>query len=158
MVQAQAQPQDAQASEVTESQPEWKRKEKIVEEEVIPPEERLDRPEGALSLAEYREQLKEKNKRILAGANKAQTLKVELPSNLQVIEKESLAVKEKKVAKAKKIDNSVQQVSVNFQTEDLSKVSTNTRYPKSGYQNNNQTQNKKQPQKFKVNVDDLPSL
>ena len=129
---------------------EFKRKEIVVAEEEIPPEERLDRPEGALSLAEYREQLKEKNKKILGGANKAQTLKVELPSNLQVLEKEQLVVKEKKVTKAKKVDNSVQQVTVNFKTEDLSNV--NTRYQKPQQQNN------KKSQKVKINVDDLPSL
>lgn len=93
----------------------------------------------------------------MANNNKAQTLKVELPSNLQVLEKETLAVKEKKVTKAKKTDNSVQQVTVNFQTEDLSKVNTNTRYQKNQYQNQNQNQNKKS-QKVKINFDDLPSL
>jgi hypothetical protein len=95
--------------------------------------------------------LKEKNRKILGGT-KVQTLKVELPSNLQVLEKEQLVVKEKKAAKAKKVDNSVQQVTVNFKTEDLSNV--NTRYQKPQYQN----QNNKKSQKVKINIDDLPSL
>lgn len=91
--------------------------------------------------------MKEKNKKILGGS-KAQTLNVSLPSDVQVLEKEKMAVKEKKVVKAKKVDNSIQQVSVNFQTEDNS----NVKYQKPNYQQN------KKPQKAKINIDDLPSL
>jgi len=90
--------------------------------------------------------MKEKNKKILGG-NKVQTLNVVLPENVQVLEKEKMVVKEKKV-KAKKVDNSVQQVNINFSTEDNS----NFRYQKPQYQQN------KKPQKAKINIDDLPSL
>lgn len=141
--------EETPVEEVQEKAEHVERKEKVVAEEEIPPEERLDRPEGALSLAEYREQMKEKNKKILGG-NKAQTLKVDLPSDLKVIEKEKVEIKQKKVTKAKKADHSVQQVNVEFKTEDLS----NPRYQKPQYQNN---QNKK-PQKAKIDVDSLPSL
>lgn len=92
--------------------------------------------------------MKEKNSKIQG--NKAQTLNVVLPSDLKVLEKEKMEVKEKKAAKVKKVDNSVQQISVNFKTEDNS----NVRYQKPQYQQN---QNKK-PQKVKINIDDLPSL
>lgn len=127
----------------------FERKKKVVPEEEIPAEERLDRPEGAISLAEYREQLKEKNKNIL-GSGKTQTLKVSLPSDLKVIEKEVLPVKEKKAAKAKKADNTVQQLNVIFQTEDLS--NPNARFQKE------RPQTKKTQTKAKINFEDLPSL
>ena len=116
-------------------------------EEEIPPEERLDRPEGALSLAEYREQLKEKNAKLNTG-NKGQTLNVTLPSDLKVLEKEKIEVKSKKAGKEKKVDNSVQQINVNLRVEDNS----NTRYQKPQQQQN------KKPTKAKINIDDLPSL
>ena len=94
--------------------------------------------------------MKEKNKKIL-GNNKAQTLKVNLPSDFKVMEKETVVpAKEKKAVREKKVDNSVQQISVNCKTEDLS--NTNTRFQKPQYQ-----QNKKQG-KVKINIDDLPSL
>merc|ERR1712151_1096851 len=98
---------------------ERKRKVETPEEEV-PPEERLDRPEGALSLAEYREQMREKNAKLNAG-NKGQTLNVTLPSDLKVLEKEKVEVKAKKVTKERKVDNSVQQININFRTEDNSR-------------------------------------
>lgn len=91
--------------------------------------------------------MKEKNKRIM-GSDKPQTLNVSLPSDLKVIEKEKMVTKEKKNTKSKKVDNSVQQINVNFMTEDQS----NFRYQKPNYQQN------KKPQKAKINVDDLPSL
>lgn len=123
------------------------RKKKTENEEEIAPGELLERPEGALSLAEYREQLKEKNKNI-SGGNKAQTLNVNLPSDLKVLEKEKIQVKEKRAPKARKVDNSVQQININFKTED----NTNTRFQKPQYQQN------KKPTKAKINIDDLPSL
>lgn len=95
--------------------------------------------------------MKEKNKKILGG-NKAQTLNVVLPDNLQLVVKESL-VKQTKVTVAKKVDNSVQQVTVNFKVEDLSNANA-PRYQKP----NNQNNNAKKPQKAKINFDDLPSL
>ena len=131
-----------------------RKKKVVVEEEEIPLEERMDRPEGALSLADYRESMKEKNKKIV-GAGKAQTLNVVLPSNLKIIEKETISVKEKKITKAKKVDNSVQQIAVDFKTEDLSNANA-PRYQKEYPQTQ---QNKKQPQnKAKINFADLPSL
>lgn len=135
--------------EKTEEKPvEHERKTKVVAEEEIPPEERLERPEGAISLAEYREQMKEKNKNIL-GSSKAQTLNVNLPSDLKVMEKEQLTVKEKKAPKAKKQDNSVQQININFKTEDNSYVSNR----------NQKHQQNKQPQaKAQIRFEDLPSL
>lgn len=93
--------------------------------------------------------MKEKNKRIL-GSEKPKTLNVTLPSDLQVMQKETLVVKEKKNAKPKKVDNSVQQVNINFRTED--NTFTGTKYQKPQYQQN------KKPQKAKINFDDLPSL
>jgi hypothetical protein len=132
----------------------YERKQKVVEEEEIPLEERMDRPEGALSLADYRESMKEKNKKI-TGAGKAQTLNVVLPSNLKIIEKETLSVKEKKAAKAKKVDNSVQQIAVEFKTEDLSNANA-PRYQKEYPQTTQQ--NKKVQIKAKIRFEDLPSL
>jgi len=82
-----------------EKNPEPRFEKKQEEQEEIPPEERLDRPEGALSLAEYREQLKEKNKNI-SGNNKQQTLNVVLPSDLVVLEKEQMQIKQKKKHKS----------------------------------------------------------
>lgn len=137
-VQEEAQPEEKENTE---------RKPKVVAEEEIPPEERLDRPEGALSLAEYREQMKEKNKKIL-GQTKTQTLNVNLPSDLKVLEKEKIEAKEKKVTKVKKVDNSVQQINIDFKTEDNS----NFRYQKP------QNQQNKKSKKAKINVDDLPTL
>ena len=88
------------------------------------------------------------------GNKKAQTLKVNLPSEFKVMEKENVVVaKEKKVVREKKVDNSVQQISINFKTEDLS--NTNTRFQKPQYQQ--KEQNKKQGGK-KINIEDLPSL
>jgi hypothetical protein len=129
-----------------------RRKEKEVVEEEIPEEERLNRPEGAISLAEHREAMKEKNKK-LAGPEKAKII-VTLPSDLKVIEKENVAVKAKKTIQTKKNDNKIQQVDVNFKTEDLSNA--NARYQKPGFQQ--QTQQKAKPQKAKINFDDLPTL
>ena len=140
--------------QVKNTEEKFERKKKVVEEEEIPLEERMDRPEGALSLADYRESMKEKNKKIV-GAGKAQTLNVVLPSNLKIIEKETISVKEKKITKAKKVDNSVQQIAVDFKTEDLSNANA-PRYQKEYPQTQ---QNKKQPQiKAKINFEDLPSL
>merc|ERR1712032_500232 len=129
---------------------ERKRKDKEVAEEEIPEAERLNRPEGALSLAEYKESQREKNAK-LNGPQKAQN-NVNLPSDLKVMEKESIPVKQqqKKAVKAKKVDSSVQQVDVNFNIEDNS----NVRYQKQGYQQNQP----KKSQKAKINFDDLPSL
>lgn len=136
--------------EEKQTEEKWERKQKIVVEEEIPLEERMERPEGALSVADYRESMKEKNKKIM-GSGKGQTLNVTLPSNLQVIEKDFISIKEKKVVKAKKVNNSIQEIAVTLKTEDLSDA--NARYQKP------QTQQNKKPQiKAKINFDDLPSL
>ena len=145
--------EEAQAEEAhVEEKFDRKRKEKEVVEEEIPEEERLNRPEGALGLAEYRATLVEKNKK-LNGPVKAQT-NIALPSDLTVMQKDTVSVKAKTVTKEKKNVKQVQQVAVNFKTEDLSNA--NAKYVKPGFQQ--PTQQKAKPQKAKINFDDLPSL
>jgi len=124
-----------------------KREKKVVEEKPIPPEELLERPDNALSLAEYREQLKEKNRKIQGEATQA-TLKVELPAEFKKLEKESFGVKpaeKKAAAKPAKKENLVQEVVVNFKTQDST-------YQKRDYGN------KKSKPAPKIRFEDLPSL
>jgi hypothetical protein len=128
-----------------------KREKKVVEEKPIPPEELLERPDNALSLAEYREQLKEKNRKILGSNNAGTTLNVELPAQFKKLEKESFGVQpseKKAAAKPAKKENVVQEVVVNFKTQD------NT------YQRNNRNDygNKKSKPAPKIRFEDLPSL
>jgi len=126
------------------------RKRKPVEEKPINPEDLLERPENALSLAEYREQLKEKNRKILGSTGNAQ-LNVELPSDLKKLEKESFGVKptDKKAAtKTTKKENTVQEIAVTFKTEDSSY----------GRRDRNDYGKKKTKPAPKIRFEDLPSL
>ena len=104
-----------------------------------------------MSLADYRDSQKEKNAK-LNGPAKAK-INVALPSDLKVMEKETLSVKDKKVVKSKKVDNSKQQIAVNFKTEDLSNA--NARYVKPGFE---QKVLPKKTQKATINFADLPTL
>ena len=70
------------------------------------------------------------------------------------MEKETLTVKDKKVTKAKKVDNSKQQIAIEFKTEDLSNA--NAKYQKPGFVQ--PAQQKAKPTKAKINFADLPSL
>lgn len=133
----------------TEEQTERRRK-PAVEEKPISPEELLERPDNALSLAEYREQLKEKNRKILASTGNAQ-LNVQLPSDLKKIEKESFGVKpaeKKAAAKPTKKENNVQEIAVAFKTEDSSY----------GRGDRNDYGKKKTKPAPKIRFEDLPSL
>lgn len=144
--------QETPVAEETPAQPEEQadRKRKPVEEKPIAPEELLERPDNALSLAEYREQLKEKNRKILASAGNAQ-LNVELPSDLKKIEKETFGVKtveKKAAAKPAKKDNTVQEIAVTFKTEDSSY----------GRRDRDDYGKKKSKPAPKIRFEDLPSL
>ncbi len=137
----------AQPEEHFERRP---RKQQAEEETPIAPEDLLERPDNALSLAEYREQLKEKNRKVLGSTGNAQ-LNVQLPSDLKKIEKETFGVKaaEKKTAAkpAAKKEN-VQEIAVVFKTEDA------------GFQrrDRNEFANKKAKPAPKIRFEDLPSL
>lgn len=128
----------------------FERKRKEIPEEPIKPEELLERPEGALSLAEYKEQLKEKNKKLQS--TNAKSVKIDLPSDLKVLEKDNFGVKvvEKKQPekKSKKADNAVQQLVVQFKTEDSSFKKDKNYYG----------DNKKSKPAPKLRFEDLPSL
>ena len=144
--------QETPVVEETPAQPEehTERRRKPVEEETpINPEDLLERPDNALSLAEYREQLKEKNRKILASTGNAQ-LNVQLPSDLKKIEKETFGVKTEKktAAKPAKKENAVQEIAVVFKTEDA------------GFQrrDRNEYVNKKAKPAPKIRFEDLPSL
>ena len=148
--------EEAQAEEAhVEAKFDRKRKERepVVEEE-IPEAERLNRPEGAVGVAEYRETLKEKNKALNGPVKGNARINIALPSDVKVMEKETVSVKAKTVTKEKKKVKSIQQVDVNFKTEDLSNA--NAKYVKPGYQQ--PAQQKAKPQKAKINFDDLPTL
>jgi len=136
-------------SEETHAQPEeYERKRKPVEETPIAPEDLLERPDNALSLAEYREQLKEKNRKILASAGNTQ-LNFQLPSEFKKLEKESFGVKaaeKKNVAKPTKKDN-FQEIAVTFKTEESSFQRDTNDYGK-----------KKAKPAPKIRFEDLPSL
>jgi len=148
--------EEAKVEETAEVQGEqkWDRKrkgkEEVVEEE-IPEAERLNRPEGAVGLAEYKLTLVEKNKKLNGPAKAA--INHALPSDLKVIEKETLSVKDKKVVKAKK-QKGPEQIAVTLKTEDLSNANA-PRYQKPDY---HQKEQPKKVQKAKINFDDLPSL
>lgn len=144
--------QETPVAEETPAQTEEQadRKRKPVEEKPINPEDLLERPDNALSLAEYREQLKEKNRKILASAGNAQ-LNVQLPSDLKKLEKESFGVKpaeKKAAAKPVKKENNVQEIAVAFKTEDSSY----------GRRDRNDYGKKKTKPAPKIRFEDLPSL
>ena len=141
----------AEETPAQEEQQQEERRKKPVEEKPINPEDLLDIPENALSLAEYREQLKEKNRKILGSAGNAQ-LNVQLPSDLKKLEKDNFGVKaaeKKPAAKPAKKENAVQEIAVTFKTED------------SGFQRRgdradyNKKKSKPAP---KIRFEDLPSL
>lgn len=126
------------------------KRKKPVEEKPINPEDLLEVPENALSLAEYREQLKEKNRKILGSSN-APTLNVSLPSDLKKLEKDTFGVKvaeKKPAAKPAKKENAVQEIAVTFKTED----SSFRRNDKNDYGK------KKSKPAPKLRFEDLPSL
>lgn len=128
-----------------------KKRQQAQEEKPINPEDLLDIPENALSVAEYREQMKEKNRKIL-GSTGNNKLNVQLPSDLKKLEKENFGVKaadKKPAAKPAKKENNVQEIAVNFKTEDT------------GYQRRNRDdyENKKKSKPApKIRFEDLPSL
>lgn len=142
----------AEETPVQEEQPEERKRRPVVEEKPINPEDLLDIPENALSLAEYREQLKEKNRKIQGSTGNVQ-LNVQLPSDLKKLEKESFGVKaaeKKPAAKPAKKDNAVQEIAVAFKTED------------SGFQRRGDRADynpkKKSKPAPKIRFEDLPSL
>lgn len=149
---AQETPVVAEETTVQAEEHTFERRRKPVEEEKpINPEDLLERPDNALSLAEYREQLKEKNRKILASAGNAQ-LNVQLPSDLKKIEKDTFGVKaaeKKPAAKAAKKETNVQEIAVTFKTED----SSFQRRDKTEYVNK-----KNKTTAPKIRFEDLPSL
>ena len=135
------------ASKETPVEEVYEKKKKVVEEEDIKPEDRLERPENALSLAEYREQLKEKNKKLASAV--AHPVKREA-TDLKQLEKDNLPAKvEKKVEKKKKHESPVQQIAVTFKTEDAGYRKRDER----AYDNG-----KKKHTAPKFRPEDLPSL
>jgi len=142
-----AEEQPAAQSEENTYQGERKRKQPVEEEKPIAPEDLLERPDNALSLAEYREQLKEKNRKIQGSTGSTQ-LNVQLPSEFKILEKETFAVKAKPSVKPAQKKENVQEIAVVFKTEDGSSSFQRRDYGK-------KQQTKTAP---KIRFEDLPSL
>lgn len=141
--------EQTQAREETQEYERFKKK-PVAEEKPINPEDLLDIPENALSLAEYREQLKEKNRKVLGSTGNSQ-LNFQLPSDLKKLEKDTFGVKaseKKPVSKQAKKENNFQEIAVNFKTEDAEFQRGNDDY-------NYKKKSKPAP---KLRFEDLPSL
>lgn len=170
VVEATDETQGQEGVEVTDDQGDRRKRKGKVDTEEVKKEDLLERPENALSYAEYKEQLKQKNQGISSNTNKQQQVNRTVESDLTPQDKKedlTLGITDtKKTAQKPKI----KERKVDSKEVELNQVFSNNLKLDDGrdnnYNNNNNRNtgakknwnNNNSNNKFKFNANDFPEL